>query len=201
MRKFCGRLVERSAQNHRDDSELGFGRHAHGPRHHVVRHTLAAPTCPMDEPAPPRLHPRSGAGTSRCRDHRDSSRQRDCQSARQDDRPAYTGVSSLHEASMSCRGTWHKDLSRPLPSAHNSSAASLNNCAQSSACSIGPLVGKQHGCRRKNLHFDAVPIHLLQAALRDPSTRNRCGGKTRSPTMMSALPASVCLIQGQSGVP
>ena len=35
-----GQLVERSAQDHRDDAELRFGRHADGPRHHVVRHAL-----------------------------------------------------------------------------------------------------------------------------------------------------------------
>ena len=52
--------------------------------------SAAVPSCPRDEPAPPRLHPRSDAEMSQCPDRRDFYCPRDCQSAPQDGPPACT---------------------------------------------------------------------------------------------------------------
>ena len=130
-------LVERSAQNHRDNSKLRLRGHANRPRHHVLRHALCTQHVPrMNE------HRRAFVRavmqeTSQCRDRRDFSLQRDCQSARQDAPPACTGSVPCTTRRYLAEEPGTSDFSRPLPCAHSSSAASLNNCAQSSACSTG----------------------------------------------------------------
>ena len=96
-----------------------------------------AQTFPRDAPALLHLHPRNGAGKLQSRRHPDSCFQHDCRSERRDARHCMQRLSSLQAASMSCSGTWQKDFNLPLPRLQSSSAASLNICAQSSACSTG----------------------------------------------------------------
>jgi len=46
-------------------------------------------------------------------------------------------ASSLPSCVNILQGTWQKDFNLPFPRLQSSSAASLNNCAQSNACSTG----------------------------------------------------------------